>query len=320
MSLKHQIIRKYITDNGAIYKNLDISYEVFGPKINTAPIVLVNHALTGNSDVISKSKGWWKELIGNKKLIDTNRYTIIAINIVGNGYGNELIDNYKDFTTKDIARIYFTILQNLNINKLHSIIGGSLGGGIAWEMAVLYPKLANYIIPIASDWKSSDWIIGHNYVQENILLNSKAPLQDAREMAMLFYRTPSSFTQKFDRTRTDDNKCFNVESWLKHHGEKLKARFDVKSYLMMNNLLTTINILQEGKTINETLASIKSKIIQIAVNSDLFFVAKENIQTKKILDELNISNEYHEIKSEDGHDAFLIEHEQISIFLNPIFN
>jgi homoserine O-acetyltransferase len=316
--IKHNI-ENYKTDKNANNKKISISYQVFGKKINTAPIVIVNHALTGNSDVISHEKGWWKEIVGDNKLIDTQKYTVIAFNIPGNGYGGNLIDNYKDYTTKDIARIFHTVLKELNIEKVFAIIGGSLGGGIAWEMACLFPKFSSYIIPIASDWKSSDWIIGHNAIQESILLNSKKPLEDARKMAMLFYRTPESFTHKFNRTKTKEKTLYTVESWLNHHAEKLKNRFEIKAYLMMNQLLTSINVVPEGKTLQEVLSKIESTIIQISVSSDLFFIPGENLKTKKILDDLQITNQYHEIKSIDGHDAFLIEHKQITDFLSPIF-
>jgi homoserine O-acetyltransferase len=186
-------------------------------------------------------------------------------------------------------------------------------------MVCQFPDFAKYIIPIASNYQTSDWIIGHNYIQECILLNSKKPLQDARKMAMLFYRTPLSFTKKFNRTKTENNSIYNVESWLKYHAEKLENRFDLKAYLLMNHLLSSINAVNDGTTIKETFNKIESTIIQISVSSDLFFIPEENLKTKKILDELQIPNQYYQIQSIDGHDAFLIEHEQITKFLNPIF-
>ena len=320
MSVKKHTIYNYITYRGAQYQELSLSYEVFGLPLHTAPIVLINHALTGNSDVMSAEKGWWKDIIGNQKLIDTEKYTVIAFNVLGNGYDGLLIDNYKDFIAKDIARLFYTVLKELEIKQLYAIMGGSLGGGIAWEMASLYPNFSEYIIPIASDWKATDWIIAHNYTQESILLHSSQPLQDARKMAMLFYRTPAAFGKKFQRTRTEENSKFNTESWLEHHGNKLVQRFDVKAYLMMNHLLTTIDITKENEPIEETLQSIQSKIVQVAISSDIFFVKEENLQTQIVLNQLGVENEYHEIQSEEGHDAFLIEFQQLTEILKPIFN
>lgn len=317
--LKFHSLLDYKTFRGVRFKELEISYQIFGKELHTAPVVLVNHALTGNSDLNSNEKGWWKNIVGDNKLIDTKKYTVIAFNIPGNGYDNTLIKNYKDFIAKDIAKLFYLVLKELKVESIYAAIGGSIGGSIAWEMAALFPKYIKYLIPIASDWKSSDWIIGHNAIQENILLNSKQPLQDARKMAMLFYRTPASFTKKFNRTKTENNDLYNVESWLNHHGKKLESRFKINAYLLMNHLLTTIDISEERISIEETFKSIKSKVIQIAVNTDLFFVKEENIKTKAILDKCKVINEYHEIKSVDGHDAFLIEHEQITKFLKPIF-
>lgn len=318
--LKKHRLNTYETFSGALYTNLDVSYQIYGQKLHSAPVVLVNHALTGNSDLISEEKGWWKDIVGVEKLIDLNRYTVIAFNILGNGYDNVFIDHYKDFIAKDIAKIFKLTMNEMGVSKLYATIGGSLGGGIAWEMAALYPSFIEHLIPIASDWKSSDWIIGHNSIQESILRNSKEPLQDARKMAMLFYRTPTSFKNKFNRTKTENGKNFNVVSWLNYHGRQLENRFHLKAYLMMNHLLSTIDITNNiPENITDSFKKIEAKITQISVDSDLFFVKEEALRTKELLDELNIDNEYFEIKSESGHDAFLIEHDQITSFLGPIF-
>ena len=318
-TLQRLTLENYTTYKQASYKSIDVSYQLFGQELHTAPIVLVIHALTGNSDVASTENGWWTDLIGDRKLVDLEKYTVIAFNIPGNGYDNVLIENYKDFIARDIARIFYLSLQKLNINNLFAVIGGSLGGGIAWEMAALYPDLIDYLIPIATDWKSTDWIIGHNAIQESILHNSKKPLQDARKMAMLFYRTPASFSKKFNRTKTADTNIYNVESWLDYHGRRLEDRFTLKAYLMMNHLLTTIDISSMHDSVEAVLSKIKSKIIQVSIDTDLFFVKEEALKTKQLLDKLNIQNEYHEVKSEYGHDAFLVEHKQITDFLTPIF-
>ncbi len=308
----------YKAFNGSLHEKLNISYQIYGKELHTAPIVVVNHALTGNSDILSDKNGWWKDLVGKNKLIDSQKFTIIIFNILGNGFDGSLITNYKDFIIKDVAFIYIKALENLGIQNLHSVIGGSIGGGIAWEMAILKPHFITYLIPIASDWKATDWIIGHNAIQENILLHSKFPLQDARKMAMLFYRTPQSYTNKFNRSKTLDG-LYNVNSWLNHHGEKLEKRFKLKAYLMMNHLLTTIDITRSKNNFEDAIKPVTSIIIQIAINTDLFFSKTENILTKEKLDAIGKNNQYHEIISDEGHDAFLIEQQQITQFLTPIY-
>jgi aspartokinase/homoserine dehydrogenase 1 len=178
------------TASGAVL-DIQLSYELFGQPVHSAPLVMVNHALTGNSHVAGPD-GWWNSLIGPGLVIDTDKYTVLAFNIPGNGYDGFVIDNYKDFIAQDIARIFWWGVDKLGIQEVFALIGGSLGGGIAWEMAALAPERIGHLVPVASDWKSTDWLIANCQIQEQFLLNSKQPVHDARMHAMLCYRTPES--------------------------------------------------------------------------------------------------------------------------------
>ena len=316
-ALLYTRIVDYTTQNGFQLSNIQLSYQLFGQKLGTAPVVMVNHALTGNSSVTGNG-GWWQDLIGNKKPIDTNRYTIIAFNIPGNGYDDVLIDNYQDFVAKDIANLFLLALNQIGITKLFAIIGGSLGGGIAWEMVALKKDITQHLIPIASDWKSTDWLIANCLIQQQFLLNSSKPIHDARMHAMMCYRSPESYKAKFNRSINEDLKFFNVESWLYHHGKKLQERFQLSAYKMMNHLLRTIEATSNEDWSFE-LNKIEAKIHILAVDSDLFFTAKENQETYQELSKLNSKVTYHEIISIHGHDAFLIEFDQLEKIIKPIF-
>lgn len=311
-------LQNFTTESGAFFASLNLSFEVFGPALNTAPIVLVNHALTGNSHVVGEN-GWWNSLIGKSKTIDTHQYTILAFNVPGNGFDETVVENYLDFKARDIARLFLEGIHILKIQQLHAIIGGSVGGGIAWEMLALEPKIAQHLIPIATDWKSTDWLIANCYLQEQILNNSSKPIEDARIHAMLCYRTPESFKQKFQRTTNEELAIFNVESWLNHHGTKLQKRFQVSAYKMMNQLLKTIDVTRNRGSFEEMASKIEADIHIIAINSDLFFPANENIETFEELIKINKKVSYQEIESIHGHDAFLIEYEQLDNLLKDIF-
>ena len=310
-------VKDFTTKSGFQISTLQLSYQLFGLELGTAPVVLVNHALTANSSVVGEN-GWWNQVIGKNKTIDTTKVTVIAFNIPGNGFDGLLIDNYKDFVAKDIANMFLLALKKLRICKLHAIIGGSLGGGIAWEMAVLNPDIAEHIIPIAADWKSTDWLIANCFIQEQFLLNSKNPVHDARMHAMMCYRTPASYKAKFNRSVHEELNIFNIESWLLHHGKKLQERFQLSAYKMMNHLLSTIEVTNTKNWAFE-LNKIKAQIHLVAINSDLFFLAEENKETFRELSKFNLEMTYHEIKSIHGHDAFLIEFDQLDKILRPIF-
>ena len=307
-------IKDFITLNGTI-QELQISYEVFGRSLYTAPIVLVNHALTGNSTVTGEN-GWWSNLIGPSKCIDTEHYTVLAFNIPGNGYDGFEIKNYKDFVAGDIAQVFLKAMEQLDVSRLYAIIGGSLGGGIGWEMVALEPKITEHLIPIASDWKSTDWLIANCRIQEQFLLNSKKPIHDARMHAMLCYRTPESFKARFDRTVNEELGIFNIESWLLHHGKKLQERFQLSAYRLMNQLLRTIDIERNREAVFQKIWESGVKVQMVGVDTDLFFLPGENIDT---LTPLNQNLRYSEIESIHGHDAFLIEFEQLEEILSNIF-
>lgn len=318
--LKYIEIDHFELDSGLNF-SLKLSYQHFGQPLENSPVVLVNHALTGNSQVIG-NQGWWNGIVGSNKTIDTNRYTVLAFNIPGNGFGNineAFTKSYKDFTAKDIARIFAEGLQRLHINKLFAVVGGSVGGGIAWELAVLRPNLIQNLIPIATDWKATDWLIAICYVQERILENSRYPIADARIHAMTFYRNSESLKQKFDRTKASAL-LFNIESWLNYHGEKLTQRFQLSAYKMMNQILKTISVADTNIEFLEKTKKIKGSIHIVTVNSDVFFVPKENWETYVELKTVKENVSIHEIKSIHGHDAFLIEFQQLSRLLKPIFN
>ena len=295
-----------------------LTYEQFGRELHTAPVVLVNHALTGNSNVAG-ADGWWASLVGPGKCIDTDRFTVLCFNIPGNGYDGFLIENYRDFVAADVARIFLMGLDHLGVSSLFALIGGSLGGGIAWEMAALKPDLTRHLIPVASDWKSTDWLIANCQIQQQFLENSSNPVHDARMHAMLCYRTPESFKARFKRSTNEELQVFNVESWLLHHGKRLQERFQLGAYKFTNQLLKTIDISRGGGDRFETLKGSDTCIHIIGVDSDLFFTASENRATYRQLAESRSNVTYGEIQSLHGHDAFLIEHEQMEELLRPIF-
>ena len=317
--LQHIKIRNFTTEKGDLIPELNLSFHVFGKELGTAPVVLVNHALTGNSNVAGK-EGWWIDIVGENKAINTAVYTILSFNIPGNGFDGFLIENYKSFIARDIANLFLTGLKELKINKLFALIGGSLGGGIAWEMMVLNTKITQHFIPVATDWKSTDWLIGNCQIQEQFLVNSSNPVHDARMHAMLCYRTPESFKERFQRSKNEGSTVFNVESWLLHHGEKLQERYQLSSYKLMNQLLKTIDVTDSGKKNIEILDKIEANIHIIGVDSDLFFTAEENKETHKKLALTKDNVTYNEINSVHGHDAFLIEYDQLQKIIEPIFN
>lgn len=317
--ISHLKISDYTTISGFHFKNLPLTYQVFGKELGTAQVVLVTHALTGNSDVCGEN-GWWKSLIGPKKCIDIEKYTILSFNIPGNGYDGFLLENYQDISIYDIAQWFLIGLKKLDIISIFAGIGGSLGGSILWQMAVLKPDLFQNLVPIATDWKATDWILAQCRVQKQILNNSENPIHDARVHAMTFYRTPQSFKQKFNRSFSEQQNIYNVESWLLYHGETLQKRFQLKAYKLMNHLLMTADIETQQENFSALASRIRGNIYLIGIDSDGFYLNEEIKEAFSILKPIKTNVHFAEINSIHGHDAFLIEYEQLTGILDPIFN
>ena len=311
-------IKSHISKSGFNFKNLPLTYQVFGKELGSAPVVLVTHALTGNSNVCGEN-GWWKALVGPEKCIDTSKYTILSFNIPGNGYDGFLVKNYEDVSIYDVAQWFLEGFDQLKITSVFAAIGGSLGGSILWQMAILKPELFQHLIPIATDWKPTDWVIAQCRVQKQLLNNSDKPVHDARIHAMTFYRTPQSFKQKFNRSLNEMAPIYNVESWLLHHGESLNKRFHLQAYKLMNHLLMT-TVMEAEDEFFSLASKIEASIHLVGIDSDGFYLNEEIKETFLMLKPLKSNVHFSEINSIHGHDAFLIEYEQLAGILNPIFN
>jgi homoserine O-acetyltransferase/O-succinyltransferase len=315
------LLENFITHTDFIVEKIKIFYEVFGDEsLLEKNGVLVCHALTGDSHVTGES-GWWKDFVGQEKTIDTNKNPVIAFNIPGNGYYDlqeNIITNYQDFNVRDMAKLMLLALEKMGISKLHSVIGGSLGGGIAWELIAQAPTLFEKAIIIGAHYESTDWVIGHNHIQLEILKNNHKPLEIARMMAMMFYRTPESFESKFYRKRNLDG-IFEIESYLNYQGEKLKNRYNINAYRLMTHLLSGIDIIEGRDSLENAVKNIKSKVILVGIENDYLFQKEYNKDSIACLHSFGLNVEYRELLSIHGHDAFLIEIEKMNELLHDLF-
>ena len=197
----------------------------------------------------SNKKGWWKEIVGKGKLIDTEKFSVISFNIPGNGYDGQLIDNYKDFTAKDIAQIFYRTLTELNIDNVFAITGGSLGGGIAWKWPASIQGLPNTLFPLHHTGSQATGSLDITQYKKHTDKLKTATCR-CRKMAMLFI-DPIVFFKKFNRTKVSNSSLFNVESWLNHHGEKLNQRFHSRLSYDESPALDN-NAVPEGETTEST--------------------------------------------------------------------
>ncbi len=286
--------------------------------------------------------GWWDGLIGPGKALDTEKYFVICSNILGSCYGTTgpLSTNpqtgqpygpdFPNVSVRDMVRLQKALLDYLGIKKLRTVIGGSLGGMQVLEWALLFPEKVHSIIPIATAAGHSAWAIGFNHLARQAVMTDplwnggryhKQPergLALARQIGMISYRTDFSFQQRFGRERRlhRSEKMFEIESYLSYQGEKLVKRFDANSFVLLTRTLDEHDVGRGRGGTQSALKQIACPTLCIGIDSDILYSAREQQDIARHIPR----GVYREIKSLHGHDAFLIEYDQLNALIREFLS
>lgn len=323
-------IGSFQVESGDWLKNVELSYESLGP--SDAPVVLVCHALTGNQYTVGteESPGWWSGLIGPGKYINTNNFRVITFNVLGgcSGSTGPLTINpdtrepyrysFPNITIRDMVHAERKGLLALGIERLHGVIGGSLGGMRVLEWGLLYPQDMNLLIPIAVTPYLSDTGIAFNYIGIHAIETDASfhngnytkssdikGFETARMAGMVTYRSEKLHKERFARKIRDDG-LFEIESYLKHQGTKLTNRFDANSYLTLLRAMNTHDIGRGRGSIEIAASQFKAKMISIAFTHDLIYP----IEDIRSFTHLVLDNHFYMVNTRFGHDGFLTEFEK----------
>lgn len=336
-----------------------IAFETWGTlNDDKSNAVLVLHALTGDSHAAGaaskahKTDGWWSEIIGPGLAIDTDRWYVVAPNILGgcqgstgpaslDRQGREYGSRFPYLTIRDQVGSQKAFSEVIGINHWHAIIGGSMGGMHVLEWALEYPDAMSNIAVIAAPPASTADQIALNSVQiEAIKIDpqfNKGSYYDAkagfgphrglalaRRMALLNYRSPSELNDRFERTWQSDisplgaSGRWAVESYLDFHGNKFTRRFDANSYITLVEAMNSHDIGRDRGGVEKALQSIRVRALVAGINSDrLFPITGQKMIAENIGSEL-VGGELQVIESEFGHDGFLIEFETVGPMLRSL--
>jgi len=329
--LKHP----FVLESGKALSDLQLCYSTYGsfdPAKNN--VVWVCHALTGNANVLE----WWNGIFGEEKCFDTSAYFIICVNVLGSSYGStEPLSSdpatgqpyYYDFpnlTIRDITKSFELLRKHLGINKIHTCIGGSLGGQQALEWAVSSPDLIEHLVLMATNARTSPWGIALNETQRMAIradktwgdANENAGLEGmkvARAIALLSYRSYETY-QQTQIDHVDELENLKAISYQQYQGEKFSKRYNAFSYWSMTRLLDSHNVGRSRGSVEMALSSVKAKTLIIGISTDILFPNVEQEFMHKYIE----NSQLHIIESLFGHDGFLIETEKTERIIHNFYH
>jgi len=326
---------------GGRLPHLDLRYETYGRPAASA--VLVFHALSGSAHVAGHyddavfhrlsprerafgRRGWWNPVVGPGKAIDTERTFVVAANVPGSCYGSTgplspaedgrpYGPRFPELTIRDMVRAQAALLDLLGIGRV-DVIGGSMGGMQALEFALSYPERTRSLVVLAAPGRHGPWARALSQLGRRAILADPAfqggryreqppGLALARAIAMAGYRHPRSLENRFG-DRPEEG-----ERYLDYHGERFLKRFDANAYLRLLAAMDRHDVGRGRGGLARALARLKGiPSLFVGIDTDLLYPA-EAVRTLARL----AGGEYAEIQSPHGHDAFLIEHAQVSALL-----
>ncbi len=347
------------TESGGQLPSFRLAYETWGtlnPERDNA--ILILHALTGDSHVrgdasrAHPTSGWWEDIVGPGAAIDTDKYFVIAPNILGGCQGStgpssiapdgyEWASRFPYLTIRDQVAAQRLLADHLEIDRFFAIIGGSMGGMHALEWAVTTPdRVARLAVLSSPPLNTADQIALNSVQLEAIAIDphfnggeyydagdGEGPnrgLALARRMALLNYRSPSELNQRFQRSWQSPVSPFGlggrfaVESYLDFHGNKFTRRFDANSYVILVGAMDSHDVGRDRGGVEDALARVTATTLVLGIDSDRLFPVDGQHRIAKGIPNTLDGNQAVVISSDFGHDGFLIEDEAVSLHLRRL--
>jgi homoserine O-acetyltransferase len=334
-------------ESGEALGPITLAYETYGALNDQhSNAVLVLHALSGDSHAAGyhegdRHPGWWDAMIGPGKALDTDKYFVICSNVIGGCKGSTGPSTVNpktkrpyglDFpliTIKDMVNAQRHLINHLGIEKLLTVIGGSMGGMQVLQWMISYPNRIRSAIPIATALKHSPQQIAFDEVGRQAILADPnwnngdyyghtppaKGLAVARMVGHITYMSDTSMTEKFGRRVKADQQSFKfspnfeVEGYLQYRGDNFVKRFDANSYLYITKAIDAFNLL-DGTSIQDVFKQLRAKVLVIAFKSDWLYPAYQSQEIVKACKLSHVDATYCEVNSTYGHDAFLLEVEE----------
>jgi homoserine O-acetyltransferase/O-succinyltransferase len=358
---KFHRIGSFEPELGGYLEEVTLAYETWGeldPSGENA--VLVVHALTGDSHCAGgiseayRRGGWWDEVVGPGRLVDTDEHFVVCSNVLGGCSGSTgpaSIDPETDrpygmrfpiITIRDIVRAQKRLLDDLGVRKLEVVIGGSIGGQQALEWAVEFPEFVEKAVPVAATGALGPLGLGMSEIGRRAIMadpdwqggdyygTGRSPetgLAIARMAGMLTYQSAEGQWERFGREKAtrpalheEFGGRFEVESYLHYQGRDLTGRFDANSYLYLTRAMDLYDVGAGYASHEEAYERIEAEVLFVGISSDWLFPAREVRAAAELAKAAGAEAHYEEIESPNGHDAFLKDWDELRAAVGPFLD
>jgi homoserine O-acetyltransferase/O-succinyltransferase len=318
---------RFALESGAVLPDLVVAYRHDGVPIGEGRQILVVHALTGSADAAGD---WWAPLIGPGQILDTDKFGVLCMNLLGSRYGtsgptsrNPVTGKpygraFPRVTVRDQARAQWRLMDALGIGKLALAVGGSLGGMVALEVALERPGEISRVVPIAAPARIGQLAVGWDHIQLEMIDRLGADGLDlARQLAMTTYRSEVDFELRF-AGRVEAEGTPAVVNYLRHQGRKLLDRFDGDTYRTLVRAMDSHDVGRDrgGEvTALRRLAAYGTRLTGVGIEGDILYGTNQVQAMVDVAREAGMDALYREIHSTKGHDAFLVEWDQLETIL-----
>jgi homoserine O-acetyltransferase len=346
---------------GGYLEEVTLAYETWGELDSSGEnAILIVHALTGDSHCAGgvseayRRGGWWDEMVGPGRPVDTDEHFVVCSNVLGGCSGSTgpaSVDPETDcpygmrfpiITIRDIVRTQKRLLENLGVRRLEVVIGGSIGGQQALEWAVEFPDFVEKVVPVAATGALGPQGLGMSEIGRRAIMadpdwqggdyygTGRSPetgLAIARMAGMLTYQSAEGQWERFGREEAtrpalheEFGGRFEVESYLHYQGRDLTGRFDANSYLYLTRAMDLYDVGAGYASHKEAYERIRAEVLFVGISSDWLFPAREVRAAAELAKAAGAEAHYEEIQSPNGHDAFLKDWDELRAAVGPFLD
>ncbi len=354
--------RPFALEGRGLLHGATVAYETWGelaPDAGNA--VLVCHALTGDShaagglDPGHAAPGWWAGAIGPGRLLDTDRYFVVCVNVIGGCQGSTgpasphpadgrpWASRFPVVSIRDMVRTQAAVADHLGVPRWLAVVGGSMGGMQALEWGVMYPDRVGALVPIATSAAASAqqigwWSAGRRAIRMDPRWRGgeyydAAPgdgphdgLATARMISMMTFRSDDVFSARFGREVVEPIdgfslwQRFQVERYLEYQGDKLVRRFDTNSHLILTKAMDLHDLARGRNGFDSAFGRLRCPVLSVGISSDILYPPHQAQGIARLAADAGVPSSYAEIDSPHGHDAFLIEVDQLTGLVRPFLD